>query len=311
MKRDSATIESTRKTIRRGVAIALSLVALGTIVLRAQVPLEVGGRDRSGSLPEGEGRQLVLSTCTQCHSLGPLVLQRKTAAGWRATTKDMISRGAQIHLDEIAPITAYLTRNYGPDTPPEPVNGKQIKPEAEAPHNEQIANTDLPEGEGKMLIVSACTECHSLNKITEQRKDRAGWQANVNEMIKLGAKLRSDQASVIVAYLSTHFAGQSSSAAGVARKSNGQLESPAATRVPGPSPSSNSALPDGDGKNLILQTCIQCHGISYLLTTQKDAGQWRRTVDDMIARGAQLNRTEARTVVNYLVTYLRKEKKDR
>src|SRR5438874_2197112 len=94
LKRNTHTIQANRKTTLRVVATAVFVVALGTIVPRAQVPLEVGGRDRSGSLPEGEGRQLVLSTCTQCHSLGPLVLQRKTAAGWRATTKDMISRGA-------------------------------------------------------------------------------------------------------------------------------------------------------------------------------------------------------------------------
>lgn len=289
----------------------MSLVVLGTIVLRAQVPLEVGRRDRSGSLPEGAGRQLVLSTCTQCHSLGPLVLQRKTAAGWRATTVDMISRGAQIHLDEIAPITAYLALNYGPDTPLEPGSDKQIKTQSEATRNEPDAVSGLPEGEGKTLVVSACTECHSLKKVTEQRKDLAGWRASVNEMIKLGAKLRGDQTSVIVAYLSTHFASRPSSAPGIPVKASGQPDAEVATKVPAPEPPTNPALPDGDGKKLIMQSCIQCHGMSYVLTTQKDASQWQRTVDDMIARGAQINRTEARTVVDYLVTYLRKEKRDK
>ena len=196
LTRDSDIVQTTVKTILRGATIAVALVVLGTIVLRAQVPLEVGRRDRSGSLPEGAGRQLVLSTCTQCHSLGPLVLQRKTAAGWRTTTIDMISRGAQIHLEEIAPITAYLAQNYGPDTPAEAGSDKQIKTQSEAPRTESTG-AGLPDGEGKTLVVSSCTECHALKKITEQRKDLAGWRASVNEMIKLGAKLRSDQASVV------------------------------------------------------------------------------------------------------------------
>src|SRR5262245_23928160 len=74
-------------------------LCVGSIVLRGQVPIEVGSRDRTSSLPEGAGRNLVIATCTQCHSLGPIVLQRKSEVQWVRTVRDMIARGAQIAPD--------------------------------------------------------------------------------------------------------------------------------------------------------------------------------------------------------------------
>jgi hypothetical protein len=40
---------------------------------------------------------------------------------------------------------------------------------------------------------------------------------------------------------------------------------------------------------------------------RKDFAGWKHTVDDMVARGAQLSAEEAETVVRYLTQYLAKE----
>ena len=51
----------------------------GGIILLAQESKmrEVGRRDWSNSMPDGEGKGLILGACAQCHSLNSTVQQRK------------------------------------------------------------------------------------------------------------------------------------------------------------------------------------------------------------------------------------------
>ena len=72
-------------------------------------------------LPPGEGREQVLESCTGCHNLKSTVHERKNRAGWNKTVADMIQRGAQLFPEEIEPITAYLSKVFGPDVP-KPMN---------------------------------------------------------------------------------------------------------------------------------------------------------------------------------------------
>ena len=60
----------------------------------------------------------------------------------------------------------------------------------------------LPEGQGKALLIDACVQCHTLESTVVQRKDRMGWQKTVNDMILRGAFLTPAEAETIVAYLS-------------------------------------------------------------------------------------------------------------
>ncbi|MGH9902187.1 MAG: hypothetical protein ACRD68_10315, partial [Pyrinomonadaceae bacterium] len=62
-------------------------------------------------------------------------------------------------------------------------------------------------------------------------------------------------------------------------------------------------LPDDEGKGLVLGTCVQCHNLRYVVDLRKDAAEWRRCVDDMIARGAQLTASEAEVMVRYLARH--------
>jgi len=47
-------------------------------------------------------------------------------------------------------------------------------------------------------------------------------------------------------------------------------------------------LPDGEGRNLIFQACVQCHDLRNTVSQRKTAAGWKRTVDEMIWRGAPL-----------------------
>ena len=59
-------------------------------------------------------------------------------------------------------------------------------------------------------------------------------------------------------------------------------------------------LPDGEARNLILQGCVQCHELRNTVSQRKTAAGWRRTVNEMIWRGAPLMADEAETITKYL-----------
>jgi len=59
-------------------------------------------------------------------------------------------------------------------------------------------------------------------------------------------------------------------------------------------------FPDGAGRDLIFQACVQCHDLRNTVAQRKTAAGWQRTVDEMIWRGAPLMADEAETITKYL-----------
>ena len=49
-------------------------------------------------------------------------------------------------------------------------------------------DAQLPEGDGKKILQTACTACHGLESVTGLRLDKAGWEDIVSEMISTGAQ---------------------------------------------------------------------------------------------------------------------------
>lgn len=62
-------------------------------------------------------------------------------------------------------------------------------------------------------------------------------------------------------------------------------------------------LPDGSGKQATQRMCTQCHGIDVAISTKRSREGWRRTVADMVARGAQGSPQEVESVVAYLAAH--------
>ena len=263
---------------------------------------EIGRRDWAATMPDGEGKGLVLAACTQCHSLNSTVLQRKTAVQWEGTVRDMVARSAQLQPQEIRIVSNYLAQSFPPGAPLAAASGNQTAVirsiNAQVDPNSPAA---LPEGTAKVLVVRACVECHGLDRITTRHKNEAGWRATVKDMVRLGVKLRPEEESAIVAYLFHNFGPQSSSAVQT-------VPNNATTRAVG-STDPAQLLPDGEGKGLILATCVQCHNLRTVVAQRKDAADWKRTVHDMVARGAQLSWGETEIAARYLAEYLSKEKK--
>jgi competence protein ComEA len=79
--------------------------------MKADGPLPEGAQ----YLPVGEGREIILKACVQCHDLKNTVSQRKSEEGWRRTVNEMIWRGTPLVGDEAETVIKYLSRSLGPD----------------------------------------------------------------------------------------------------------------------------------------------------------------------------------------------------
>ena len=53
-------------------------------------------------------------------------------------------------------------------------------------------------------------------------------------------------------------------------------------------------LPDGKAKTLIQNTCTECHGLDMVVSSNMSPDEWKTTLDQMIKRGATLNKDERR-----------------
>jgi hypothetical protein len=61
----------------------------------------------------------------------------------------------------------------------------------------------LPQGPAKALVVEACTQCHAVSIITDQKRTAEDWSDILNRMVDLGAPINSQQQAEILTYLKT------------------------------------------------------------------------------------------------------------
>ena len=66
-------------------------------------------------------------------------------------------------------------------------------------------------------------------------------------------------------------------------------------------------LPDGAGKDLVMNVCTQCHEVTRITSKKKTKDEWNDTVDKMAARGAKASDEEFETIVTYLTKYFGKD----
>ena len=65
-------------------------------------------------------------------------------------------------------------------------------------------------------------------------------------------------------------------------------------------PEAVAALPDRPGKAGIVQSCSGCHQPDIVLAQKRDAVAWRELVDQMIARGANVEEARYEEIIAYL-----------
>ena len=138
----------------------------------------------------------------------------------------------------------------------------------------------LNPGPGKDLVLTACVQCHDLRWVESQHKSEAAWRRTVNEMVWRGAPLMPGDVDVITRYLSTPLTLPPLPASGEKDGVRG--------------------LPPGDGRDLVIATCVQCHGLETTTSQRKTLKEWHESVERMAHLGAKLNGREIETVTQYL-----------
>ena len=63
----------------------------------------------------------------------------------------------------------------------------------------------LPDGSGKELVQTICTECHDTTRITAQQKTKSEWAVKVTEMLQEEPDVTETERETIVNYLSASF----------------------------------------------------------------------------------------------------------
>jgi hypothetical protein len=66
---------------------------------------------------------------------------------------------------------------------------------------------ELPAGEGRNLLLAACTRCHDLRGLPAYKGywNQERWHFMVDTMVKNGAPLDAGQMEVLAAYLAEYF----------------------------------------------------------------------------------------------------------
>jgi cytochrome c5 len=134
-----------------------------------------------------------------------------------------------------------------------------------------LASTGRAQGgdPGEAVVNAACQECHSIRTIQTQALDAAAWEARLRTEIERGARVTEEQIPVAVDYLAFE----------------------------------HGPLPDGPGKDVLLNTCTMCHQLTRIRFAPRSAEEWEETLFAMLNEGAPLSVDEFIRVHAYLATY--------
>jgi mono/diheme cytochrome c family protein len=73
----------------------------------------------------------------------------------------------------------------------------------------QAKQTDmkLPEGEGREILLNACSACHEVKEVTKFQGTYGvdEWRDLVKSMIVYGAQVTAEEEAILVDYLNKHF----------------------------------------------------------------------------------------------------------
>ena len=129
----------------------------------------------------------------------------------------------------------------------------------------QATTTQAP-NKGEQLMNANCTSCHDLRLIQTQALDKEGWAGVVDAMIQRGAEVPNADLPVLIDYLATN----------------------------------HGPLPEGAGKNIVLNVCTMCHDLSRVRRNLATPEGWAQKLNEMLNEGAPLSEQEFPIVLSYL-----------
>jgi cytochrome c5 len=123
------------------------------------------------------GERVMNASCQGCHDTRRIQTQALSAAGWTKTIDIMVDKGAKVSSDDRPVLVDYLVGHHGP----------------------------IPDGPGKEIVLTTCTLCHDLRRITRGRRSAQEWEETLDAMLNEGAPLSDEGFQVVHAYLSRYF----------------------------------------------------------------------------------------------------------
>ena len=78
------------------------------------------------------------------------------------------------------------------------------------PTQRDDTKVDLPDGDGRKILETACTACHGLDEVIKFKgyNTKDEWRDVVVTMVKYGAELKEPEIEILVEYLGKHFSRQ-------------------------------------------------------------------------------------------------------
>jgi hypothetical protein len=127
---------------------------------------------------------------------------------------------------------------------------------------------------GEQILDAACLTCHDRRPIDTQALDEAAWTKEVKSMVEKGAKLSADDERPLIEHLVRH----------------------------------HGPLPDGPGKELVLNICTQCHDLDRVRRTRQTPEGWLEVLENMLNEGASLSEKDLPDVLRYLARNFKPER---
>ena len=121
--------------------------------------------------------------------------------------------------------------------------------------------------EGELLLQKSCQGCHDLRPIQTSAFDADGWNKIIDQMIEVhDARVSAEDRPVLVKYLVLH----------------------------------HGPVPDGPGKDILLNTCTMCHDLGRIKTAHRTEEEWEETLNSMLNEGAPLSDAQFPVIHRYL-----------
>ena len=101
------------RTSRSLGVLSLGLLAL-SIAAAAQTTAPQAQGPTAVTLPNGDGRDVLIRACNRCHIITAVIGRPRTRDEWTAVVNNMRERGATMDASETTTIVDYLTASFGP-----------------------------------------------------------------------------------------------------------------------------------------------------------------------------------------------------
>lgn len=138
-----------------------------------------------------------------------------------------------------------------------------------------VQDPQLPEGDGKKILQTACTACHGIDGVVRLKLDKAGWEGLISSMVSNGAQVDTKDLPVLVDYLVKNFGPAGQTAAG-------------------------GAATDTAAKKVLQDSCTVCHDLDLVSDQHLSKDEWTAVINSMVAKGAGVDEKDRPVLADYL-----------